>query len=102
MEVPKNFYEVVEQTCRDLYIQSLKEIPPDIVAAIKRVAEYLGNTPTVCRGSYIHPAVLKCYETGVTLDEFRPKKIRRIKRLESEYEPEEAALLRLFKEHSKL
>jgi len=74
----------------------------NIVAAIKRVAEYLGNTPTVCRGSYIHPAVLKCYETGVTVDEFRPKKIRRIKRLESEYEPEEAALLRLFKEHSKL
>ena len=72
----------------------------NIVAAIKRVAEYLGNTPTVCRGSYIHPAVLKCYEAGVTLDEFRPKKIRRIKRLQSEYEPEEAALLRLFKEHS--
>jgi DNA topoisomerase-1 len=74
----------------------------NIVAAIKRVAEYLGNTPTVCRGSYIHPAVLKCYESGITLDEFRPKRVRRIKRVEADYEPEEAALLKLFAEHSTL
>ena len=39
MEVPQTFYELVENTCRDLYIQSLKEIPPDVVAAIKRAAE---------------------------------------------------------------
>jgi len=74
----------------------------NIVAAIKKVAEYLGNTPTVCRSSYIHPAVLKSYEAGVTLDEFRPRKVRRIRRLEADLEPEEAALLRLFKEHSSL
>jgi DNA topoisomerase-1 len=72
----------------------------NIVAAVKSVAEYLGNTPTVCRGSYIHPTVLKCYEAGITLDQFRPKRQRRIKRLESDYEPEEAALLKLFAEHS--
>ena len=36
MEVPPTCYELVENTCRDLYIQSLKEIPPDVVAAIKR------------------------------------------------------------------
>src|SRR5882762_9505648 len=39
MEVPQTFYELVENTCRDLYIQSLKEIPPDVVAAIRRAAE---------------------------------------------------------------
>jgi DNA topoisomerase-1 len=72
----------------------------NIVAAVKDVAEYLGNTPTVCRGSYIHPAVLKCYEAGITLDEFRPRNTRRIKRLEAEYEPEELALLKMFAEHS--
>ena len=38
MEVPQTFYDLVETTCRDLYIQSLKEIPPDVVAAIKRAA----------------------------------------------------------------
>ena len=36
MEVAQNFYELIETTCRDLYIQSLKEIPPDVVDAIKR------------------------------------------------------------------
>jgi len=39
MEAAPQFYELVEQTCCDLYIQSLKEIPPDVVAAIKRAAE---------------------------------------------------------------
>jgi fumarate hydratase subunit alpha/L(+)-tartrate dehydratase alpha subunit len=38
MEVPDRFYNLVENVCRDLYIESLKEIPPDIVAAIKNAA----------------------------------------------------------------
>jgi DNA topoisomerase IB len=33
-----------------------------IVAAVKQVAEALGNTPAVCRQSYIHPAVFTAYE----------------------------------------
>src|SRR5687767_223647 len=72
-----------------------RQIKSNIVAAVKTVAEQLGNTPTVCRASYIHPAVLKAYESGITLDEFHPKKARRIKRVESEYEPEEKALFKL-------
>ncbi len=68
----------------------------NIVKAIKKVAEQLGNTPTVCRGSYIHPAILKSYEAGVTLEEFRPKRRRHIKRLD-EFEAEEKALMKLFK-----
>ena len=73
------------------------QIKKNVVNAVKSVAEKLGNTPTVCRGSYIHPAVLSAYESGITLDEFRPKKTRRIHRLEAEYEPEEKALLELLK-----
>ncbi len=72
-----------------------REIKSNIVKAVKDVAEQLGNTPTVCRASYVHPTVLKAYESGVTLDEFRPKKTRRIRRVESDYEPEEIALLKL-------
>jgi len=69
----------------------------NILAAVKKVAEQLGNTPTVCRGSYIHPTVLKSYEAGVTLEEFRPRKQRRhIKRID-DFEPEETALMKLFK-----
>lgn len=74
-----------------------KELKKNIVRAVKKVSEQLGNTPTVCRASYIHPTVLKTYEKGITLDEFRPKKNRIIPRVEAEYEPEEKALMKLFK-----
>lgn len=36
----------------------------DIVAAVKTAAEELGNTPAVCRSSYIHPGVLAAAESG--------------------------------------
>ncbi len=29
---------------------------------VRRVAAQLGNTPAVCRGSYIHPAIIEAYE----------------------------------------
>jgi len=48
----------------------------NIVKAVKQVAEHLGNTPTVCRASYIHPTVLKSYESGMTLAEFEKKETR--------------------------
>lgn len=72
-----------------------KMLKKNIVTAVKKVAEDLGNTPAVCRSSYIHPMVLKAYEKGLTLTEYRPKKQRRIKRLASELDPEETALLKL-------
>ncbi len=39
-----------------------------IRAAIKRVAERLGNTPAVCRSSYIDPRVLDCFRDGTTIE----------------------------------
>jgi DNA topoisomerase-1 len=74
-----------------------KLLKKNILNAVKKVAEQLGNTPTVCRGSYIHPTVLKSYEAGITLEEFIPKKQRRIKRIQSEHEAEEKALMKLFR-----
>jgi DNA topoisomerase I len=38
-----------------------------IVSAIDRVAEALGNTRAVCRGSYIHPGVIESFREGMTL-----------------------------------
>ena len=67
----------------------------NIVRAVKKVAGQLGNTPTVCRGSYIHPVVLTAYERGVTIDEYTSKKSRSIRRIENDYEPEERALMKL-------
>ncbi|MEO8649181.1 MAG: DNA topoisomerase IB [Acidobacteriota bacterium] len=74
-----------------------KEIKRNIVTAVRSVAGQLGNTPAVCRSSYIHPRVLRSYETGVTIDDFRPRRSRRIRRIEAEIEPEEKALLKLFR-----
>lgn len=73
-----------------------KTLRKNILSAIKKVAEQLGNTPAVCRSSYIHPTVLQTYEAGITLDEFNEKKHRRVKRIQSDYEPEEIALMKLF------
>ena len=77
--------------------QDERQAKRNIVQAVKQVAEHLGNTPTVCRSCYIHPAVLERYAEGITLEAFRPKRIRRIRRLQPEYEPEELALLKLFR-----
>ncbi len=38
-----------------------------VTAAIRTVAAYLGNTPAVCRASYVDPRVLDRYRDGVTI-----------------------------------
>lgn len=35
-----------------------------ISSCLKAVAERLGNTPAVCRASYVHPRVVELYESG--------------------------------------
>jgi len=38
-----------------------------ITRAVKEVAHYLGNTPTVCRSSYIDPRVVDRFQAGETI-----------------------------------
>ena len=38
-----------------------------VVAAVREVADQLGNTPAVCRNSYIFPRVIDEYLSGVTI-----------------------------------
>ncbi|HEU4941110.1 MAG TPA: DNA topoisomerase IB, partial [Candidatus Eisenbacteria bacterium] len=40
-----------------------------VAAAVREVAEHLGNTPAVCRASYVVPAVIRHYEKGRVLDD---------------------------------
>lgn len=44
-----------------------REAKRNLLAAIERVAERLGNTPSVCRKCYIHPVVLDSYLDGATI-----------------------------------
>ena len=39
-----------------------------LVAAIKETAAALGNTPAVCRGSYICPLIMTGFEKGEVID----------------------------------
>lgn len=72
-----------------------RQVKRNVVRAIKSVAEHLGNTPTVCRNCYVHPRVIERYGKGITIEEFRPKQMRYIRRIQAELEPEEVALLKL-------
>jgi DNA topoisomerase I len=53
------------------------EVKANLVRAVDAVAARLGNTRAVCRASYIHPAILHGYETGMlcqfTDDETTPE-----------------------------
>jgi DNA topoisomerase I len=66
-----------------------------ITAVMRQVAEQLGNTPAVCRQSYVAPAVVDAYLEGRTLADFRPRKLRVIGARQTGLEPEEEALLQL-------
>jgi DNA topoisomerase-1 len=46
------------------------EAKRNIVRAIEAVAARLGNTPSVCRKCYVHPAVLECYLGGAMATTF--------------------------------
>ncbi|HEY2848184.1 MAG TPA: hypothetical protein VGI80_10230, partial [Pyrinomonadaceae bacterium] len=73
------------------------QIKKNIILVVKSVAEQLGNTPTVCRDSYIHPLIIKAYEKGVTIENFTPKRLRHLKRYEAKFEPAEVSLLEMFR-----
>jgi len=45
-------------------VETQTQAKKNVVEAIKRVATRLGNTPSVCRKCYVHPAVLESYMSG--------------------------------------
>jgi DNA topoisomerase-1 len=68
-----------------------------ISAAMRRVAQQLGNTPAVCRASYVSPAVIEQYLDGRTIEDFRPRHLRVVGAREAGLDPEEQALLSLLR-----
>jgi DNA topoisomerase I len=71
---------------------SNREAKRNIVNAIESVAKRLGNTRTVCRKCYIHPAIFDAYLDGATIQTVRA----RAARLASKgLGAEEAAVMRL-------
>lgn len=72
----------------------------NIAVAIDAVAKRLGNTRTVCRKCYIHPAIIVCFLNGSLgngLAQHAKKRNRKLSRLR----PMEAAVLALLQRHMK-
>jgi DNA topoisomerase I len=46
--------------------KSQSERKKNVVTAVRLVASELGNTPTICRKSYVHPVVVMKYLRGGT------------------------------------
>lgn len=65
----------------------------NIVQAMKAVSLRLGNTPAVCRKSYVHPAILELYSSGTLLDLMEQKTKEQKRRRRQHLELEEAAVL---------
>jgi DNA topoisomerase IB len=49
-----------------------------ITRAVKEVARYLGNTPAVCRASYIDPRVFDRFQGGVTIGGVLPTLVEEV------------------------
>jgi DNA topoisomerase-1 len=47
--------------------QSERAARKQLLVAIRSAAEHLGNTPSICRKSYIHPLIMNAYIAGKTL-----------------------------------
>ena len=65
----------------------------NVVDAVKRVAERLGNTPAVCRSSYIHPEILSAYLDGSMLESLKQLAADELADAGHELSPAEAAAL---------
>src|SRR5450830_76857 len=67
----------------------------NVVRAIESVAKKLGNTPSVCRKCYVHPAVLDAYMDGAELAALRARAEQELTQDLHALQPEEAAVLAL-------
>jgi DNA topoisomerase-1 len=52
--------------------ETTKQAKAKIKNAIEAVAKVLGNTPTICRQCYIHPAILEAYLKRNSINGFKP------------------------------
>jgi DNA topoisomerase-1 len=79
------------------------ETPTDekraVASVMRGVAQQLGNTPAVCRASYVSPAVVDQYLDGRTIEDFRPRHLRVVGARTVTLDPEEQALLSLLRSY---
>ena len=86
-----------EHARRNGFPETKTEEKRSVSAVMRRVAQQLGNTPAVCRTSYVSPAVIEQYLEGRTIEDFRPRHLRVVGARELGLDAEEQALLSLLR-----
>ena len=87
---------LAERARREGFPETKTDEKRSVSAVMRRVAQQLGNTPAVCRASYVSPAVVEQYLEGRTIEDFRPPHLRVVGAREV-LDPEEQALLSLLR-----
>jgi DNA topoisomerase-1 len=77
---------------------SAAQAKKNVVRAIEAVAEKLGNTPSICRKCYVHPAVIESYLDGTMLEALRRRAQEEWAAELHALSPEEAAVVALLQE----
>jgi DNA topoisomerase-1 len=79
-------------------VDSQAQAKRNVVRAVERVAEELGNTPAVSRSSYVHPSVINAYLDGNVVREARRTADEALSEAIDELKPEEAAVMALLRQ----
>jgi DNA topoisomerase-1 len=86
------------RACESCDAPSQTQLKRDVVEAIKTVSQRLGNTPSVCRKCYVHPAVLDSYLAGSMPTILKKLNTKTSKSPTHDLSAEEAALMYLLQQ----
>ena len=86
-----------ERAMREGFPETPTDAKRSVAAVMRGVAQQLGNTPAVCRASYVSPAVVDQYLDGRTIEDFRPRHLRVVAARQIDLDAEELALLSLLR-----
>ena len=75
--------------------ETSKQAKTNVVRAIESVAERLGNTPSVCRKCYVHPAVLDSYLSGAMVETVKQRVEQEVEEPGHHLKREERVLMEL-------
>jgi DNA topoisomerase-1 len=79
-------------------VDSQAQAKRNVMRAVERVAEWLGNTPAVSRKSYVHPGVIDAYLDGDVVREVRKTADEVLSETLPDLAPQEAAVLALLRQ----
>ena len=81
--------------------ESITQAKKNVVAAIRSVSKRLGNTLTICRKCYVHPALIDAYLDGNLARQMELMLTEQAKRPPARLNQHEAKMLRLLQAFSK-